>query len=816
MKVSITVNIQRKESHQRAGSPSQLCLNQELHSQSSVCSVVYWQCLHIYWCPSYWELNATEFEISSGFNKCKEGKEVLKSLLLYSSLQILEKPKPAVRVEPQSTVYTGDTVTLICELQTSLTGWTFYWLKTSQSEPLTADENTNTISVTVSNTGTAEYKCAARRGETNTHYSDPVKITVRERPKAEVKVQPAEQVFITERVTLTCDIEGGDVWSYEWFKNNKHLSEAERRKKYQISNVDQSDEEKPKPAVRVEPQSTVYTGDTVTLICELQTSLTGWTFYWLKTSQSEPLTADENTNTISVTVSNRGTEEYKCIARRGETDTHYSDPVKITVRETPKPAVRVEPQSTVYTGDTVTLICELQTSLTGWTFFWFKKSPSAQLTFDENTNTISVTVSNRGTEEYKCAARRGETDTDYSDQVKITVRERPKAEVKVQPAEQAFITERVTLTCDIEGGDVWSYEWFKNNNRLSEAERRKTYQISNVDQSDEGDYSCKGTKSTEPRYSETSAAVRVTGLAVRPKPKLTSSLKGAALTGNSVILDCRLDESAGWTSYWFKHTQNPQNEIKTKTHTYSYTIRSVSVSDEGQYWCRAARGNPAYYTQYSDALWVNVSGAAQAVLNVSLQSWLTEGDSVTLHCEVRDSSTGWTFSWYRDDEELLSDSRREAGGSFTLSPAALNHSGVYKCRAKRGEPAFHTQDSNTQPLWITGTSPPVSLIISPSRTQHFITDRLSLSCEGQSESTGWRVRRYTHSGKVSDCSSDRRSATGSTCNISSVSTSDTGVYWCQSDSGGRSSPLNVTVHKLISGAPQKKKKGREVTTTQRT
>ena len=82
--------------------------------------------------------------------------------------------------------------------------------------------------------------------------------------------------------------------------------------------------------------------------------------------------------------------------------------------------------------------------------------------------------------------------------------------MKVQPAEHVFIRERVTLTCDIEGGDVWSYEWFKNNKRLSEAERRKKYEISNVDQSDEGDYSCKGTKSTEPRYSETSDAVRLT------------------------------------------------------------------------------------------------------------------------------------------------------------------------------------------------------------------------------------------------------------------------------------------------------------------
>ena len=81
--------------------------------------------------------------------------------------------------------------------------------------------------------------------------------------------------------------------------------------------------------------------------------------------------------------------------------------------------------------------------------------------------------------------------------------------MKVQPAEHVFIRERVTLTCDIEGGDVWSYEWFKNNKRLSEAERRKKYEISNVDQSDEGDYSCKGTKSTETN-SETSDAVRLT------------------------------------------------------------------------------------------------------------------------------------------------------------------------------------------------------------------------------------------------------------------------------------------------------------------
>ncbi|XP_037391913.1 sialoadhesin-like, partial [Pygocentrus nattereri] len=242
--------------------------------------------------------------------------------------------------------------------------------------------------------------------------------------------------------------------------------------------------------------------------------------------------------------------------------------------------------------------------------------------------------------------------------------------------------------------------------------------------------------------------------------------------------DIELTRSAGWTFYWSKHTQSSEKETITNV----YTISSVSLSD---------------------------GDVAQAVLSVSPQSWLTEGESVTLSCEVTGSSTGWTFSWYRAalyrqgleqirdvhgnvlyHVELLSDSRREAGGSYTLSPAAVNHTGVYVCRAGRGEPAYQTQYSTAQTLWITGSSPPASLIISPSRTQHFSAGSLSLSCEGQSDSTGWRVRRYTHSGEVSDCSS----VTGSTCSIISLHTSLTGVYWCQSESGGGSDPLNITVH----------------------
>uniref|UniRef100_A0A8C2HRL8 Ig-like domain-containing protein n=1 Tax=Cyprinus carpio TaxID=7962 RepID=A0A8C2HRL8_CYPCA len=212
----------------------------------------------------------------------------------------------------------------------------------------------------------------------------------------------------------------------------------------------------------------------------------------------------------------------------------------------------------------------------------------------------------------------------------------------------------------------------------------------------------------------------------------------------------------------------------------------------------------------------SISDRAQTVLSVSPQKWLTEGDPVSLICEVNGSSAGWTFSWFsltassdnRYNFQQLSDSSRGTGGNYTVSSAALKHTGVYVCRAERGNPAYNTTYSNKQPVWVTGVSPLVSLIISPSRTQHFTSVSLSLSCEDQSNSDGWRIRRYRDGGRLEDCSSVWGSQTGSTCTIRSTIIDDTGVYWCESESGENSPPVNITVHResvflylLISQSP---------------
>ncbi|KAI5085444.1 Fc receptor-like protein 5, partial [Silurus meridionalis] len=144
--------------------------------------------------------------------------------------------------------------------------------------------------------------------------------------------------------------------------------------------------EKPKLTVRVNPQSSVYTGDTITLSCELQ-GTTAWEFEWYKNNKIQQGNS-EKANTLIVTFYNAEETVYKCRAVYSSSYNHYtqySDPVKITAKEKPTLTVRVNPQSSIYAEDTITLRCELQKT-TGRKFFWYKNS---KLVNTEVTNTLS-------------------------------------------------------------------------------------------------------------------------------------------------------------------------------------------------------------------------------------------------------------------------------------------------------------------------------------------------------------------------------------------------------------------------------------------
>ncbi|XP_062849695.1 Fc receptor-like protein 5 [Trichomycterus rosablanca] len=621
-------------------------------------------------------------------------------------LTVSAKPKPTVRLEPQNFIYTGDTVTLTCDLNQS-TGWTFFWYRNDQSvnPQISADKiTTNKLSEKLYYTGTTKYKCRAQRGNYYSYYysqySDPVTVTVEERPKAAVIINPDNHVFRGETVTLTCNIVNGG-------------------------------------------------------------GVQNWRYSWNKGGSDQTVSNDQQYRISDVTENHAG--KYTCTGTEtgGSRSSHPSDAVLLTVSAKPKPTVRLEPQNFIYTGDTVTLTCDLNQS-TGWTFLWYRNDQSVnpQISVDKiTTNKLREKLSNTGTTKYKCRAQRGNYYSyyysQYSDPVTVTVEERPKPTVTINPDNHVFIGEIVTLTCNIEnGGGVqnWSSVAFISRFWM---EFRET----------------------------------------KPKPTVRLEPQNFIYTGDTVTLTCDLNQSTGWTFFWYRNDQPVNPQISADKITTNKLSEKLSNTGTTKYKCRAQRGNyyySYYYSQYSDPVTVTVEERPKPTVIINPDNHVFIGERVTLTCNIenRGGVQNWRYSWNKEgsDQTVSNDQQ------YRIQYVTENHAGKYTCTGTETGGSRSSHPSDAVLLTVSGESSSVSLTISPSRTQHFTDESLSLSCVDQSKSTEWRVRRYTDDQGVLDCSSVSGTVGESTCNISSLSTSHTGVYWCESESGGSSNPVNITVH----------------------
>uniref|UniRef100_A0A4W6EFH1 Ig-like domain-containing protein n=1 Tax=Lates calcarifer TaxID=8187 RepID=A0A4W6EFH1_LATCA len=432
----------------------------------------------------------------------------------------------------------------------------------------------------------------------------------------------------------------------------------------------------------------------------------------------------------------------------------------------------------------VMLTCSVDTDDSSrWRYRWFRRTTGPVVEIFMRNRNISVTEGGI----YWC---RGEKSD-----LKILTEEY-RAVVTLKPnCTQIFSGETITLSCEIQGGGgtKWTYEWMKSASNTSVSHNE--YKIRKALKSDSGNYWCKGRHSGN-LYSSTEWSDAIT-LTVSRKAVVTVQPNWPKIYKEETITlkcDIKDEEDTEWEYEW-----KTSSSIKPPAQHETLIIAYRSYS--GDYRCMGRKKNAQMsMTEWSDAFTLIVyDNKPRPVLTVS-PSWLSPGASVTLNCEVEHPSAGWRFYWYKTVPDLSGTEQ----DSYIVH--GQTHTAGYVCRAGRGDRfvwsggEFVSLTSSRFLILIipcfSDLHPAASLTVNPDRVQHFTSDSVSLSCEGNSAE--WRVKRFTDKDLL-DCS-EWGTITGSTCNIHRLQEGDA-VYWCESQSGEFSNAVNITGQNIILVSP---------------
>uniref|UniRef100_I3JSB7 Ig-like domain-containing protein n=1 Tax=Oreochromis niloticus TaxID=8128 RepID=I3JSB7_ORENI len=533
-------------------------------------------------------------------------------------------PEPTVTLQPSGTqihssvIYSGETVTVRCEIQGGEGAqWTYEWRPHKANTPPTSREYT--ISGATKSDG-GGYSCRGKRDSSWTEWSKSITLTVLSPSKPTVTLQPSRtQIYSGETVTVRCEIRGGEgaQWTYEWRPARLNTPPTSSEYRITVTEFDSggyscrgradrfftewSDiitltvSSPPKPTVTLQPSWTqIYSGETVTVRCEIQGGEGAqWTYEWRPAKLNTPPTSREY-RISGATKSDGG--GYSCIGRRGSFYTQWSKSITLTVSSPPKPTVTLQPSWTqiysgeIYSGETVTVRCEIQGGEGAqWTYEWRRGQVNIRPTSSEYTISRATESDSGG---YSCRGRRGSSWTEWSDITTLNVLSPPKPTVTLQPSwTQIYSGDRVTVRCEIQGVEraQWTYEWRRGQSSIHPTSSVYTIRVT---ESDGGGYSCRATRSSSWTEWSDITTLRVT-VPIEPTVTLQPSWP-QIYSGETVTVRCEIQggEGAQWTYEW-----RPA-KLNTPPTSNEYRI-TVTESDSGGYSCRGRR-------DYSLTYWSNI------------------------------------------------------------------------------------------------------------------------------------------------------------------------------------------------------------------
>ncbi|XP_034006007.1 uncharacterized protein LOC117498056 [Trematomus bernacchii] len=253
-----------------------------------------------------------------------------------------------------------------------------------------------------------------------------------------------------------------------------------------------------------------------------------------------------------------------------------------------------------------------------------------------------------------------------------------------------FSGESVTFKCDITGGRYsdWYYSILQDGGAFLPHHKHEKYKLHSLTPGYSGAYQCfyhqkNSTKESNKIYLTVSE---------RPQPVLTVSPSWQS-PGASVTLNCRVDHpSAGWSFYWYKAV--PQKS------DYSYSFELLLGSENGTeqdlfiidgqthtagYVCRAARGDPVFYSWYSKPKFVwsgDLNSAASLTVSPDSVQHFTK-TPVSLSCEG--NSTEWRVRMFSKPDYLYHCSILGTMIGSTCTITSYRFSGVFWCESETGQ-----------------------------------------------------------------------------------------------------------------------------------
>uniref|UniRef100_A0A672IK10 Ig-like domain-containing protein n=1 Tax=Salarias fasciatus TaxID=181472 RepID=A0A672IK10_SALFA len=433
---------------------------------------------------------------------------------------------------------------------------------------------------------------------------------------------------------------------------------------------------------------------------------------------------------------------------------------------TNKPVITRQPSwSQIFQGEKITLTCEVQGGeKTDWWYYWLKDSHQLQ---GENEKLLQLTASESLNREYECMATRRDdsySSTTWSEAFTVSLLLPNKATLTLQhDRPQLYQGETIALRCAIDGGNTgWEYEW--ETSSLLKPPNVSQYRMEALSSQHQGEYRCKGNKLRGAQSTDWSNTVTLTVIS-KSHQSLSVCVK-TPLTSWEKLVETNVGDN-----------------------------RVAQVSKGGIYRCRGVRETSGYLSDMSDeatiritcefSIFVKNKCVFLIITEILMKLMCVFGEKITLTCEVQGGEkTDWRYYWRRNSRSLPNEDEK-----MLQLTASESLNGEYECKTRRRDDFYSsTTWSEAFTVSVLRVHPSASLTVNPDRVQHFTSESLSLTCEGNSSQ--WRLIQFLTDDSLLSF------LPPATINGSTYIKNEAprkAVYWCESGTEF-SNAVNISTH----------------------